>query len=37
MAYRVLGALLRGGALMGGPPNSYIFVFYFFFSFWRDL
>ena len=33
MAYWVLSALLRDGALMGGPPNGHIFVFYFFFRF----
>ena len=36
MVYWVLGALLRGGALIGGPFNGYAFVFYFFFLFWRD-
>ena len=35
MAYRVLGALLRGGALIGGSPDGYTFVFYFFFRFWE--
>ena len=33
MVCRVFGALLRGGALMGGPPDGYAFVFYFFFRF----
>ena len=29
MAYRTLGALLCGGASIGGPPNGYTFVLYF--------
>ena len=33
MAHRVLGAPLRGGASIGGPPKGYIFVFYFSFRF----
>ena len=33
MARWVLGAFLRGGALMGDFPNNYTFVFYFFFFF----
>ena len=33
MVYRVLGVYLCGGALMGGPPKGYAFVFYFFFCF----
>ena len=33
MIRRVLSAFLRGGASIGGPPKSYIFVFYFSFYF----
>ena len=33
MVYWVLGALLRGGALIGGPPNGHAFIFYFSFRF----
>ena len=33
MAYWVLGAPLRGGASMGGPPKGYISVFCFSFRF----
>ena len=33
MAYRTLGAPLRSGALIGGPPNGYTFIFYFSFRF----
>ena len=37
MVYQVLGALLRGGVLIGGPFNGYTFVFYFFFALKRSL
>ena len=33
MARRVLGALLRSGVSMGGPPDGYAFIFYFSFRF----
>ena len=33
MGYWVLGAPLRGGASMGGPPKGYVFIFYFSFYF----
>ena len=33
ITYRVLGAFLRGGVLIGGPPDDYVFIFYFFFRF----
>ena len=33
MVYRVLGAPLCNGALMGSFPKGYTFVFYFFFRF----
>ena len=33
MARWVLGAPLRGGVSIGGPPNGYAFIFYFFFRF----
>ena len=33
MARWVLGALLRGGASIGGPLNDHVFDFYFFFRF----
>ena len=29
----VLGALLYGGTLIGGSPDNYVSVFYFFFRF----
>ena len=33
MVCRVLGALLCDGALTGGPPEGYAYVFYFFLCF----